>query len=46
LLKKHHSLKNQGGPHSPLSLIWHWKSTIYHFTTQTIHFRNIEQQIF
>jgi len=25
---------------------WHWKSTIYHFITQTIHFRNIEQQNF
>jgi len=44
--KKHHSLKNQGGPHSTLSLILHWKSTIYHFITQAIHFSNTEQQIF
>jgi len=44
--KKHCSLKNQGGPHSALSLIRHWKSTIHPFITQTIHFRNIEQQMF
>jgi len=35
LLKKRRSVKNQGGPHSALSLIQHWKSTIYLFITQT-----------
>jgi len=39
ILKKHRLLKKQGGPHSALPLIWHWKLTVYHF-------RNIEQQNF
>jgi len=38
--------QNRGGPLKTLSLIQHWKSTIYHFITKTIHFRNIEQPIF
>jgi len=34
LPKKESSLKNQGGSHRALSLIWHWKSTFHHLMTQ------------
>jgi len=44
-LKKHQSLKNQGGPHSAVSLIRHGKSTIYHCITHILHFHNIQQRI-